>query len=331
VAFQELEKLHRLLDHLPKQFRVEKLGEVSVKKQHLPIYGVIAGSYDKKVPTLGLFGGVHGIEKIGSQMIINHLKYISKQIEWDESLADLLQNSRIVSIPIVNPGGMYLNSRSNPNGIDIMRNAPINADVKIWNLLAGHQLGPMLPWYRGNPFEKMEMETETLIGFVKREMLESEFSMSLDIHSGFGMKDRLWYPHSSCYKKFAQDAHITGVLAKFRESLPFNNYIIEPQSKSYLIHGDAWDYLYFEKEAELAQQGNSSISKGTFIPWTLELGSWSWIKKNPFQAFKVGGYFNPILPHRYDRVMRRHRALLDLFHKLTIYHKRWVDYERYLT
>ena len=48
-----------------------------------------------------------------------------------------------------------------------------------------------------------------------------------------------------------------------------------------------------------------------FLPLTLEMGSWLWVKKNPRQLFSRHGIFNPLIEHRQQRVLRRHLALLD--------------------
>ena len=48
-----------------------------------------------------------------------------------------------------------------------------------------------------------------------------------------------------------------------------------------------------------------------FLPLTLEMGSWLWVKKNPRQLFSRRGIFNPLIAHRQQRVLRRHLPLLD--------------------
>ncbi|CAI8790787.1 M14 family metallopeptidase [Methylocaldum szegediense] len=88
---------------------------------------------------------------------------------------------------------------------------------------------------------------------------------------------------------------------------PNHVYCIEPQSRHYLAHGDLWDYLYEEYRAVQPE--------GHYIPFTLELGSWLWVKKNWSQAFSAHGFFNPHLPHRVRRTLRRHLLLFDLFHR----------------
>jgi hypothetical protein len=104
----------------------------------------------------------------------------------------------------------------------------------------------------------------------------------------------------------------------FKKTHPYNLYKIEPQSDSYLINGDLWDYLY---DKHYQKHG---VSGQIFIPWTLEMGSWIWVKKNPSQIFKSTGLFNPILPHRYKRMMRRHWGLLEFFIQSTINYKNWA-------
>ena len=62
----------------------------------------------------------------------------------------------------------------------------------------------------------------------------------------------------------------------------------------------------------------------TFLPLTLELGSWLWIKKNPRQLFSRNGIFNPLINHRQQRVLRRHLSLLDFLARAACSHARWT-------
>jgi hypothetical protein len=61
----------------------------------------------------------------------------------------VLQRLHIVFMPIVNPGGMLRGTRANPQGVDLMRNAPVQAQDGAPPLLSGQRIGPWLPWYRG--------------------------------------------------------------------------------------------------------------------------------------------------------------------------------------
>ncbi len=70
----------------------------------------------------------------------------------------------------------------------------------------------------------------------------------------------------------------------FEEAYAHHHYVFEPQSRQYLTHGDLWDYLYLKAAARPGRM---------FLPMTLEMGSWLWVKKNPRQLFSRHGIFNP--------------------------------------
>ena len=59
------------------------------------------------------------------------------------------------------------------------------------------------------------------------------------------------------------------------------------------------------------------------------MGSWIWIRKNFRSAltFSLLGAFNPIAPHRQQRVLRRHLMLFEFLHRAVISHKEWAFLE----
>lgn len=314
--FPELERILYLSKIQSPLIRSEVLSEVKTKDHTFPIHGFVIGSQDKTAPTFGMFGGVHGLEKVGTHVAVNHLESLFKQLIWDTDLQEKFQKCRLVSIPMINPWGIYSYKRCNPNGVDLMRNAPVEAESKTHFLLGGHRYSNKLPWFRGDG-EKLELESQTVVDFVKKEMFESEYSLALDIHSGFGTKDRLWYPYAKSTKEFPLIREVKKFQHLFDNAFPNHVYLIEPQSLSYTTHGDLWDYLFDEHQAKYKDQK-------TFIPWCLEMGSWIWLKKNPKQIFSLLGAFNPIIPHRYKRIMRRHYILLDFFLRSTANYKNWA-------
>jgi hypothetical protein len=101
----------------------------------------------------------------------------------------------------------------------------------------------------------------------------------------------------------------------WQRSYPNHTYIVEPQSLHYLSHGDLWDYFYLQARAQ--QQPH-------FLPLTLEMGSWTWVKKRPQQVFNVAGLFNPQMRHRHTRVLRQHLLLLDFMLTATLNNERWL-------
>jgi Zinc carboxypeptidase len=300
----ELVELQRLALHSAKDLvRTKELAYVKLKDFELPIMSFEFGSQDQKAPVFLLTGGVHGLERIGTRVIISFLKTLTNLAYWDTSTQHLLSKVRFVVIPIINPSGMYLGWRSNANGVDIMRNAPVEADAGgSIGIAAGHRISKYLPWYRGSVQGGLETETRSLITFFEDSFASSKSVLALDVHSGFGSVDRIWFPYARTKVPFPNLREVFQLTHLLDHVYPHHIYRVEPQSQSYTTHGDVWDYLYDRRRIQ-----NGSL----FLPLTLELGSWLWIKKNPRQLFSALGIFNPLLPHRTSRILRRHLNLLD--------------------
>src|SRR6188768_3824566 len=94
-------------------------------EQQLPMYAIALGSRDPRAPVVAYVGGVHGLERIGSRVVIAFLHNIVSRLAWDAMLVQLLDRVRLVFLPIVNPGGMVRHTRANPQGVDLMRNSPV--------------------------------------------------------------------------------------------------------------------------------------------------------------------------------------------------------------
>ncbi|SJM94591.1 Peptidase M14 carboxypeptidase A [Crenothrix polyspora] len=314
--FPELRQLEVLIGQLGNRAQVQILDNIHYRGQTFPIYCIILGSKNPAVPVLGLFGGVHGLEKIGSEVILAYMQTLSQLLDWDEELNARLEKSRLVFVPIVNPVGVYRNTRSNGNNVDLMRNAPIEG-IGNTKLYSGQRISPILPWYRGDTLA-MEAEAQVLCKIVRQQLFSAPLSIALDLHSGFGLRDRLWFPYAHSKKPFASIAQTYALKKLFDRCYPQHIYKIEPMSLEYVINGDLWDFLYDEFMAH-------SDSQRLFIPLTLEMGSWSWLRKNPLHLFHRHGLFHPVLPHRQQRVMRRHFTLLDFLHRSLLFPKPWAD------
>ncbi|GAC1528035.1 MAG: M14 family metallopeptidase [Ramlibacter sp.] len=281
----------------------------------LPVYAIAVGNPSHDVPGAGFFGGVHGLERIGAQVVIAWLQALVQRLRWDTTLHRQLEHVRLVFMPLVNPGGMLRNMRANPAGVDLMRNAPVDASDRVPVLLGGHRIGPVLPWFRGRSGMPMEPESAAVCSLVERELHPRPFSLALDCHSGFGLSDRLWFPFAHSRRPIAHLAQVHALQEAFAQSHPHHPYIVEPQSSQYLAHGDLWDHLYMRSGAAFGR---------TFLPLTLEMGSWLWVKKNPSQLFSRAGMFNPVQAHRQHRVLRRHLPLLDFLVRAAIAADRWL-------
>lgn len=298
------------------QYRVSILARVNVAEDAmpLPIYSFEMGSTDPTRPTVVFLGGVHGVERIGTQVLLAYMHTLLQQQVWDQTLINLLKELRVVFVPLVNPGGMLHKTRCNPRGVDLMRNAPVEAEGKASFMVGGQTLSSTLPWYRGEP-NVLEAESKAVVGLMESIVRQAECVLSLDCHSGFGRVDRIWFPYAKSLQPFENLADIYNMRSLFRRTHPnFTFYKIEPQALNYTTHGDLWDYIYLL---------NKDARPGMFLPLTLEMGSWLWVKKNPRQMFGALGMFNPVLPHRQERVLRRHQTLFDFLLRAAKAHQQW--------
>lgn len=312
----ELEELRALIVRANGALRSEIVCEVGHAGQRWPLYCLELGSRSPQVPAIGFFGGIHGVERIGTQVLMAFLHTLVERLAWDEDLTRWLQQVRLVFMPLVNPGGMLAETRANPAGVDLMRNAPVDADERVPLLLGGQRLSSALPWYRGRAGEPMQPEAAALCKVVEERLLTHPFSLALDCHSGFGVRDHIWFPYARTRRPIDCLSEIYALRNLFRATHPHHNiYVIEPQARHYTTHGDLWDHLY-DRSREQA--------RGLFLPLTLEMGSWLWLKKNPRQLFQLPGIFNPILPHRQKRTLRRHLTLFEFLMRATVSHQRWL-------
>lgn len=317
MALDEISQVEMLVDLAKKNGgEVSTLCRVPYKNKKFPVYGITIGSSNPKDPTLGLFGGVHGLERVGTQVVVAFLETLLQQMSWDKDLAARMKRVRVVSVPLVNPVGMHLGTRANGNGVDLMRNAPVEGEG-IPLLVGGHRLSPKLWWYRGEDSQQLELEVAATTQFVRDQMFSSKAALSLDCHSGFGMQDRLWFPYARTRAPFPLTREARAIEKLLSTTYPNHVYKVEPQSVSYTTHGDFWDLLFDEHQQTFGDR--------PYIPWTLEMGSWLWVKKNPLQMLQTQGLFNPIKPHRIRRTLRRHLSLLDFFLSAVKNHEVWSN------
>lgn len=315
IKFPELELLERIIGQLGNRAQAQVIERIPYQDLEFPIHCITIGSNEPDVPVLAFFGGVHGLEKIGSEVILSYLQTLCELLDWDEEFQVRLKKSRLVFVPIVNPVGVYIGRRSNGNCVDLMRNSPVEG-VGSTKLYGGHRISPLLPWYRGD-VSNMEMEAQALCRVVEQQVCNSPLSIVLDLHSGFGIRDRLWFSYASRKSPYPFIAETLALKELFDRCYPNHIYKIEPMCQEYIINGDMWDYLLDEF---VKRQDEGRL----FIPLTLEMGSWLWLRKNPNHLFSRHGLFHPLLPHRLQRVFRRHFMLFDFMHRALLYPNKWA-------
>lgn len=298
----EIYQIEKRIRELGSRAQVEILAHSQKGQDRFPLYKITFGTTSPTAPVLGIVGGVHGLERIGAQVSVALLNSFSELATWDEATQELLRKIRIFFIPVVNPVGILRRTRSNPNGVDLMRNAPIDGEGKLPLLLGGHRFSSQLPWYRGVAGQPMEIESQALVDAVEKEIRQSSHAITLDLHSGFGLRDRIWFPYAKQVEPFPDLALAHSLKELMDRTYPHHFYRFEPQAKNYTTHGDIWDYLY---------DRHLRADRGVYLPLCLEMGSWMWVKKNPWQLFSKDGAFNPLKGHRHQRTLRRHNTLFD--------------------
>jgi hypothetical protein len=308
----ELQTLARLAGPYVEQ---RTLCDVAAGERRLPVQVFLLGSTRPEAPAVGFFGGVHGLERIGAEVVIAYLRSLVMRLQWDATLHRQLETMRLVFMPLVNPGGYWRGTRANPNGVDLMRNAPVEAEERVAYLIGGQRISAALPWYRGAAGAAMECESAALCSVVESELLSRPFSIAVDCHSGFGLNDRIWFPFAHTTRPIDHLPEVNALCEILDQTLLHHRYVVEPQSRQYLAHGDLWDHLYLKA---------CRTPDRVFLPLTLEMGSWIWVKKNPRQLFSRHGIFNPMIAHRQQRVLRRHIGWLDFVTRAVGSHAMWV-------
>jgi len=279
---QELLQLKRLERSFGDVVIMEEIGEVDYKGYRTPINAFFISHKPKpELPTIAFFSCFHGVEWIGGRVLVNFIEHLVREIKWDEDIKNLTEKVNICGIPIVNPVGRIEGYRSNGNGIDLMRNAPVRSEHAI-PLLGGQKLSRHLPWYMG---EGLEKENEIVVKFLHDYVFPSNFKMTIDIHSSFLRNSRIWIPYASGKKLPSKEAAVFRQLRKTLNGIyKYNPYKYEKQEHIYTTHGDFWDYKF---------DRHNEVYDGTYLPVTLEISSRDWTIKNFLKHWSMESLFSP--------------------------------------
>ena len=99
----ELIALERIIELGANRFSSRIVCDVDVPgKGSYPVHVVTLGNPSHDVPAVGYFGGVHGLERIGAEVVIAYLHSLVMRLQWDSTLHRQLESVRLVFMPIVN-------------------------------------------------------------------------------------------------------------------------------------------------------------------------------------------------------------------------------------
>ena len=114
----ELLALEKIIELGAPHLQVRVLRQVQAAPDaSFPILAIGLGNPAADAPAMGFFGGVHGLERIGAQVVIAYLQNVVMRLGWDATLHHQLEHMRMVFMPVVNPGGMWAATRANPRGV----------------------------------------------------------------------------------------------------------------------------------------------------------------------------------------------------------------------
>ena len=210
---------------------VELLADVPVHNIQLPIPLLTIGDPTTSHTTFFISAAIHGVERIGTQALLAWLQSLLQRYRWDGLWRSQFETDvALVILPMVNPAGMYLNTRANGNGIDINRHAPIEAEDPVPFLLGGQRFSSRLPWYRGKQGGEVQTEFAVLEQVIERITSHDKPVIALDIHSGFGFKDQLWIPYAFRRQPISDVPVYMALKILWERNYPNHNYLFEPQS-----------------------------------------------------------------------------------------------------
>ncbi|EQA70493.1 M14 family zinc carboxypeptidase [Leptospira noguchii] len=256
---------------------------------------------------VGIVAGVHGLETIGILILLDFLEYILHP-DSNGYLPELKKSKLgIIVLPILNPSGVALKQRSNPAGVDLMRNSGIKA-VQPIPFFGGQKISKRLPYFRGNG---LEPESRALIRLVHKFFFEVENAILpiLDLHSGFGTIDNVWWPYAYTKSPCPDTSLYQNVRKHLKHHCGHIHFQYGPQSETYTTHGDLWDKVYDQYND---CHKNTLNWNSKLLPLTLEVGTWADLREDPSKLFRKRGIFNPASFNKIETMGRYRGFLRDL-------------------
>lgn len=315
--FPELHEVYSCANNLhdSASFHIENW--IDYRKHRFPLTSFRFGENSSQASKIIFVSGLNGQDKLAIHLVLAYLKNIIRISSRDNSFAKRFKQFQLIFYPLANPTGMFTQRKTNENGVDLTRNAPIDAGRLALPLFSGQRISSRLPWYRGSKRSSMEVETSTLCQFISEESESSELTLVLDVRSSLGSSDNILFPYS-CNSNVIPDAHHILALKKILDCyIPSNQFQFEPAHKRSIIHGDLWDFLY--------SRHHSQSNKGLFIPLRLEIGNIPWLRRSPKQALQLVGIASPVEQAALKAIQQPYTHLFDfLLQAVSSEQHRWA-------
>ncbi len=120
-----LDSMHTLYPYLT---RKDTIG-YSVQDKNISAFLITdhPGSQEAE-PEIKFGATIHGNEPVGTELCLNLISYLLDNYEKDDGITWLVNNTEIWFVPMLNPDGRQVSSRTNAHRVDLNRNYPVPND-----------------------------------------------------------------------------------------------------------------------------------------------------------------------------------------------------------
>jgi len=239
------EEINSFLDEVALNYPdITRLDTVGYSTDGRAIHAIVISDKDFPASTMAdpeprvrLVGGIHGNEKVTTEVLIRMIEYLVYNYKIDAAIKELIDNRYIVIIPVLNPDGLVAGTRYNSRGVDLNRNF---STQWVFSSISG-----------SSPFS--EAETKSL----KNYSLPIIFHASLTFHGGAVLVNT----------PFDYDSASNGVA-------PLENDLVRFYVKGYSTTGIFLSNpdlsQYSKMEDGIINGGDWYIAKGTLQDWSYQ-------------------------------------------------------------
>ena len=75
--------LEQLIESFGTRARARVIAHVHHGERSYPLHCVVVGSPDPEAPSIGYFAGAHGLEKIGSEVVLAYMHTLLELMRWE--------------------------------------------------------------------------------------------------------------------------------------------------------------------------------------------------------------------------------------------------------
>jgi len=247
--------LNKYAEDYPDLVEVFSIGK-SVKNKDIWCIKITNKKSSMKKYSCLIDGCIHGAEWETADMCIYLNEYLLINNGKNEAVTNILNNTEIYIVPIVNPDGRTNNKQSNDNGIDINRNFDVDfgnlagRSLKIGNKIKISKItapivGPFLNCGK-KPFS--EPETRALRDLMKK-LMQRNFSFYVNCHTPAHCLITPWFvcnpPFEISQKEKDLFTYVTNWVVKNTEYELYTGKGLYSIGKDY-VSGTAMDWCYKE-------------------------------------------------------------------------------------